>query len=86
MFSDISSRVQENLSGVRLIRSYTQEASELEKFNRLNEDYIDQNIQLVRISGLFEPLLEFLIGATFLIVLWAGGYRVLTGKLSIGAS
>jgi len=43
--------MQENLSGVRLIRSYTQEASELEKFNRLNEDYIDQNIQLVRISG-----------------------------------
>jgi len=85
MFSDISSRVQENLSGVRMIRAYAQEAAELKKFNTLNEDYIAQNLQLVRISGLFDPLLELLIGATFLIVLWAGGYRVLTGQLSLGS-
>jgi ATP-binding cassette subfamily B multidrug efflux pump len=85
MFSDISSRVQENLSGVRMIRAYAQEAAELRKFDRLNLDYIAQNIQLVRISGLFEPLLELLIGSTFLIVLWAGGYRVLTGRISLGS-
>jgi ATP-binding cassette, subfamily B, multidrug efflux pump len=85
MFSDISSRVQENLSGVRMIRAYVQEAAELARFNRLNEDYIAQNIQLVRISGLFEPLLEMLIGVTFLIVLWAGGYSVLSGKISLGS-
>jgi ATP-binding cassette, subfamily B, multidrug efflux pump len=84
LFSDISSRVQENLSGVRMIRAYVQEVAELARFNRLNQDYIAQNLQLVRISGLFEPLLELLIGATFLIVLWAGGYRVLTGQLSLG--
>src|SRR5262249_45127701 len=47
-------------------------------------DYIAQNIQLVRISGLFEPLLELLIGSTFLIVLWSGGMRVLDGRLSLG--
>jgi ATP-binding cassette subfamily B multidrug efflux pump len=85
MFSDISSRVQENLSGVRMIRAYVQEKAELARFNRLNEEYIAQNIALVRISGLFEPLLEMLIGVTFLIVLWAGGYRVLSGRLSIGS-
>jgi ATP-binding cassette subfamily B protein len=84
MFSDISSRVQENLSGVRMIRAYVQEAAELARFNRLNEKYIAENIALVRISGLFDPLLEMLIGVTFLIVLWAGGYRVLHGQLSIG--
>jgi len=85
MFSDISSRVQENLSGVRMIRAYTQEAAELRKFEKLNLDYIAHNIQLVRISGLFEPLLELLIGSTFLIVLWAGGYRVLSGQISLGS-
>jgi ATP-binding cassette subfamily B protein len=85
MFSDISSRVQENLSGVRMIRAYVQEKAELARFNLLNEEYIAQNIALVRISGLFEPLLEMLIGVTFLIVLWAGGYRVLSGRLSIGS-
>lgn len=85
MFSDISSRVQENLSGVRMVRAYVQEAPELARFNRLNEDYIAQNIQLVRISGLFEPLLEMLIGITFLIVLWWGGHLVLAGRLSLGS-
>src|SRR5216684_9009675 len=48
LFSDISSRVQENLSGVRMIRAYAQEAAELKKFHALNVDYIGQNIQLVR--------------------------------------
>src|SRR6266851_2009881 len=57
LFSDIHSRVQENLSGVRMIRAYAQEAAELRKFDALNLDYIAHNIQLVRISGLFEPLL-----------------------------
>jgi ATP-binding cassette subfamily B multidrug efflux pump len=48
MFSDISSRVQENLSGVRMIRAYVQEKAELVRFNRLNEQYIAQNIRCSR--------------------------------------
>jgi len=84
MFSDISSRVQENLSGVRMIRAFVQEAAELRRFEELNKDYIRENLRLVRISGLFQPLLEGLIGVTFLVVLWAGGYQVLHGKLSMG--
>jgi ATP-binding cassette subfamily B protein len=85
MFSDISSRVQENLSGVRVIRAYVQEESELRHFERLNEDYIAQNIRLARLSGLFMPLLQALIGLTFLMVLWVGGYRLLSGKITLGS-
>jgi ATP-binding cassette subfamily B protein len=84
MFSDISSRVQENLSGVRMIRAFVQEAAELRRFEQLNKDYIRENLRLVRISGLFQPLLEALIGVTFLVVLWAGGAQVLNGRLSMG--
>ncbi len=85
MFADISSRVQENLSGVRIIRAFAQEDSELRRFEVLNQSYIAQNLRLVRISGLFQPLLESLIGLAFLIVLWAGGYRVLSGSISLGS-
>ena len=85
IFSDISSRVQENLSGVRVIRAYVQEEAELERFERLNRDFIAQNVQLARLSGLFMPLLQGLIGLTFLIVLWAGGQRLLAGSLSFGS-
>jgi ATP-binding cassette subfamily B multidrug efflux pump len=85
MFSDISSRVQENLSGVRMIRAFGQEGAELRRFEELNRGYIAQNLKLVRIQGVFDPLLELLIGLTFLVVLWVGGHQVLLGRLSIGS-
>lgn len=84
MFSDISSRVQENLSGVRVVRAYVQEDAELAQFEKLNQDYIVQNIRLARLSGLFMPLLQALVGLTFLMVLWFGGYRLLQGHITIG--
>ncbi len=84
MFSDISSRVQENLSGVRMIRAFAQERAEIRRFEQLNRDYIAQNLKLVRIEAVFEPLMEILIGLTFLTVLWMGGYQVLLGRISLG--
>jgi ATP-binding cassette subfamily B protein len=84
MFSDISSRVQENLAGVRVVRAYVQEEAELKNFDRLNREYVGRNISLARASGMFMPLLQCLIGVAFLIVLWAGGARLLAHKLSLG--
>jgi ATP-binding cassette subfamily B protein len=85
MFSDISSRVQENLAGVRMIRAFVQEKAEMRRFEELNQAYIVQNIHLVRVQGLFQPLLEALIGVTFLVVLWVGGKQVLAGRMSVGS-
>jgi ATP-binding cassette subfamily B multidrug efflux pump len=85
MFSDISSRVQENLSGVRVIRAYAQEQPEIRKFELLNQDYVAQNIGLARLSALFMPLLQALIGIGFLIVLLAGGYQLLAHRISLGS-
>lgn len=85
MFSDISSRVQENLAGVRMVRAFVQEQAELRRFEELNRAYIAENIRLVRISGVFQPLLEALIGLTFLAVLWYGGAQVLSGRISLGS-
>lgn len=85
MFSEISSRVQENLAGVRVVRAYAQEKAEVAQFERLNEDYIRENIGLVRIQGAFMPLLQALIGITFLLVLWEGGRQLLAGKITLGS-
>jgi ATP-binding cassette subfamily B protein len=84
MFSDISSRVQENLAGVRVIRAYAQEKAEVEQFEKLNREYIRENIGLARIQGAFMPLLQALIGVTFLLVLWMGGRQLLMGKITLG--
>jgi ATP-binding cassette subfamily B multidrug efflux pump len=85
MFADISSRVQENLAGVRVIRAYVQEEAELRQFDKLNREYIAQNLALARISSMFMPLLQVLIGVTFLVVLWVGGYQVLAGRIGMGS-
>jgi ATP-binding cassette, subfamily B, multidrug efflux pump len=85
LFSDISSRVQENIAGVRVVRAYVQEEPELGRFEELNRDYIGQNIRLARLSGVFYPLLQALVGLTFLLVLWVGGRRLLAGELSVGS-
>jgi ATP-binding cassette subfamily B multidrug efflux pump len=85
MFSDISSRVQENLSGVRVIRAYAQENAEIRKFELLNQDYVEQNIRLAGLSAFFMPLLQALIGFGFLIVLLAGGYQLLAHRISLGS-
>jgi ATP-binding cassette subfamily B multidrug efflux pump len=85
MFSDISSRVQENLAGVRVVRAYAQEQAEVEQFERLNKEYIRENIGLARIQGAFMPLLQALIGITFLLVLWAGGRQLMQGRISLGS-
>ncbi len=85
MFSDISSKVQENLAGVRVVRAYAQENAELKQFEALNQEYIRENIGLARIQGMFMPLLQALIGITFLLVLWAGGRQLLMGKITLGS-
>jgi ATP-binding cassette, subfamily B, multidrug efflux pump len=85
MFSDISSRVQENLAGVRVVRAYAQEEPEIRHFETLNREYIRENIGLARIQGMFMPLLQALIGVTFLLVLWAGGRQLMQGRITLGS-
>jgi ATP-binding cassette, subfamily B, multidrug efflux pump len=84
-FSDVSSRVQENVAGVRVVRAFAHEDEELAKFGRVDTEYVLLNLRLARISGVFTPLLQFLVGLTSLVVLWLGGYRLLQGKLTLGS-
>ena len=81
----LSARVQENLSGVRVVRAYAQEEAEIRGFDEPNREYVAKNMQLIRTWSLFMPSLQALIGTTFLIVLWQGGRLYLHGQMSLGA-
>ncbi|MCI0422984.1 MAG: ABC transporter ATP-binding protein/permease [Acidobacteria bacterium] len=83
-FSEISAQVQENLSGVRVIKAFTQEESEIGEFKRLNQEYIHKNLQLIRVWGLFYPVLGTLLGLGGVFVLWYGGREVIGGRLTLG--
>jgi ATP-binding cassette subfamily B protein len=80
----LSAKVQENLSGVRVIRAYAQEDAEMRGFDAPNREYVARNVQLIRTWSMFMPSLTAMIGTTFLIVLWQGGYRLLHGQMSLG--
>ena len=84
-FSDISSLVHESLGSVRIVRAYGQEEEEGRRFEALNEEYLGQNLKLIRLWGKFYPLLELLIGLTYVIVLWYGGRKVLLGDITLGS-
>jgi ATP-binding cassette subfamily B protein len=81
----LSAKVQENLSGVRVVRAYAQEEAEIRGFDEPNREYVARNVQLIRTWSMFMPSLQSLIGTSFLIVLWQGGYRFLHGQMSLGA-
>jgi ATP-binding cassette subfamily B multidrug efflux pump len=81
----LSAKVQENLSGVRVIRAYAQEDAEMRGFDAPNREYVAKNVLLIRTWSMFMPSLTAMIGTTFLIVLWQGGYRFLHGQISLGA-
>src|SRR6266481_6365027 len=81
----LSAKVQENLSGVRVIRAYAQEEAEIRAFDEPNREYVARNIKLIRTWSMFMPSLQTLIGFSFLILLWVGGHQVLSRQLSIGA-
>ncbi len=83
-FGVMSTMVQENLSGVRIVRAYTQEAAQEREFETLNREYFDRNMALARISAVFHPLLAVLTGLGVLAVLWFGGLAVMTGRNTPG--
>lgn len=83
-FSDISSRVQENLSGARLIRAYVQEEPETALFETSNKEYVDRSLPLARLMGMLWPALEFLLGLAYAMVLWLGPREVLKGHITTG--
>ena len=84
-FGDISARVQENLSGVRVVRAFTREASEIETFKRMNHEYVERNRSLIRLTATFYPALHALIGLMFVIVFFVGSRKMIAGTLSLGA-
>ena len=80
----LSTMVQENLTGVRIVRAYTQEHAQRREFDELNSEYREQNMDLARTSALFQPLLTFFTSVGMLIVLWLGGVQVMRGDVSAG--
>jgi len=83
-FAVLTSKVQENLAGVRVIRAYSQENSEIDDFGRHNRKFISLNMRMIKVNVFFYPLLFTLGGTVNLAVLYFGGQQVIDGAISLG--
>jgi ATP-binding cassette subfamily B protein len=81
--SELSSHVQENLSGMHVVKAYTQEENQIRQFAGLNQDYQEKNMVLANLRGLIGPFMQGISGLTILIVIWYGGVRVIDGDLLV---
>jgi ATP-binding cassette subfamily B protein len=83
-FAELTARVQENLAGVRVVRAFGREAGELAAFDTANTEYLNKNLALVHVSGLFDPSLSLFTGLAALLALWLGGMETMRGRITIG--
>lgn len=83
-FSELTTRAQENFSGIRVIKSYVREANEIKKWNDLSKEFLKKNMNLVRIQALIMPILTIITGISIIVVIWIGGGKVISGEMNLG--
>jgi ATP-binding cassette, subfamily B, multidrug efflux pump len=84
-FAVMTSKIQENLSGIRVVKAYARGEREMGEFSDMNDEYVLRNRHLVNIRSLFYPFTFLLNGVSMLVILWLGGLRVIDGALTLGA-
>lgn len=83
-FSTMSTFVQENISGVKVIKSYNQQKDQTEQFADLNQTYIDLNLSLAKTRGVFLPSIYAIVGIMILLLIYFGGRQVISGTITLG--
>ena len=83
-YAAITNLVQENLSGIRVVKSFTREPFEIKRFEALNKEYFRKNLSLGKLQALFFAFLTSLTAVSLLPVVWVGGVSVIEGKMSVG--
>ena len=83
-YSRLTSRVQEALAGIRVLKAYTREDSEAEMFEEESAAYRQRNLDLAVVDAGFRPVFLLLVGMAGIIVVWLGGRLVAEGSITIG--
>ena len=81
----ITTHVQENLAGIRVLHAFVQEENEKQKFDELNREYIQKNLRVTRLFGIFTPSLMLTVGVAAMISLWVGGKAVIAEDMTLGS-
>jgi len=83
-FSDLSTRAQENFSGIRVVKAFAREEAEVERFRDAVEAVAAANVRLARVQGAVWPAIGLVLGLAAVALLWEGGRLVAAGRLTVG--
>ncbi|OYV74243.1 MAG: hypothetical protein B7Z72_00615, partial [Gemmatimonadetes bacterium 21-71-4] len=84
-FGQMTTRAQENISGVRVVRAYRQEGPESERFAALGQDYLQKQMRLATLYGVMHPSFSLLAGLGAVVVLGLGGAMTIRGEITVGS-
>jgi ATP-binding cassette subfamily B protein len=83
-FGDLSAKAQENFSGIRVVKAFSQEEPEIRSFAVVNREYLDKAVALAKVNGLLWPMMNFILGGAVLAILYIGGQDAIEHRLTIG--
>jgi ATP-binding cassette, subfamily B, multidrug efflux pump len=83
-FGDMATKAQENFSGIRVVKAYSQEEPEIASFAGVTQEYVHRAVDLARLNGLVWPAMAFIIGCAILATLYVGGTDAILGRLTVG--
>ncbi len=83
-FSQLTTKAQENLSGIKVVKAYVREDSETEGFTKISESYMKKNLALAKVQSFSYPIMFLLTGFSIIVVLYAGGNKIINNELTIG--
>ncbi len=83
-FANLSDFVQENLSGIKVIKSFVQESKSIDAFEKVNKDSYDKNMHLSKLRTLMHPYMHMIAGVSLAITIGYGGYITIQGRISLG--
>ncbi len=83
-FSKLAAMAQENLNGVRVVKSFAREDVQLRRFRELGEKYIALNMSLSQVQSAFGPTLDLVMSLGMVLLLWVGGFSLMDGAISLG--
>ncbi len=83
-FSELTTKAQENFAGIRVIKSYVREENEISQFKQLSKDFLNRNMDMIKIQAYLQPVLFLVTGLSVIIVIWLGGVKIINGSLNLG--
>ncbi len=83
-FSELTTKAQENYSGIRVIKSYVREDGEINEFKELSRDYLKRNMNMVKYQAMLQPTLLFITGLSIIVAVLVGGLKIINHSMNLG--